>query len=148
MKVKLNANAQAVLDVVRAANNHPTASEIFELVKLERPHIGLASVYRILHGLVEQHAITELRHSDDSCRYDGHVSRHDHAICTECGALLDVPLDIPLSQELLEAIAKTAGIELSFHELRLYGRCLACSSRSRNHNLTIQTALRMPQTVE
>lgn len=131
MREKLNANAQAVLETVRAANNHPTASEVYEAVKMVRSHIGLASVYRILHSLVEQKYIKELRHGDDTCRYDGHISRHDHAICTECGALLDVPINIPLTQELLEQAARATGIELSSHELRLYGRCPACSQKQK-----------------
>lgn len=129
MSKKLNANAQAVLEMVRAAHDHPTASEVYDAVKQVRPQIGLASVYRILHNLVELDYIKELRHSDDTCRYDGHVSRHDHAICTECGALLDVPIDIPLTQEVLEQAARATGIELSSHELRLYGRCPACSKK-------------------
>ena len=126
MKEMLNTNAQAVLDVVRATHNHPTASDIYEIVKERRPHIGLASIYRILHSLVEQGYIKELRHGDESCRYDGRVERHDHAICTECGALLDVPIDIRLAPELLQQAANSTGIELATHELRLYGRCSAC----------------------
>jgi len=130
MKETLNANAQAVLDVIQDAQNHPTALEIFEVVKGTRPRIGLASVYRILHSLVQQGYIKELRHSDESCRYDAHTARHDHAICTVCGALLDVPIEVTLSTEILQAAAEATGIELSSHELRLYGRCPACLSIS------------------
>ena len=54
MKGTLNTNAQAVLDVVKGANSHPTASDVYEAVRKTRPRIGLASVYRILHMLVEQ----------------------------------------------------------------------------------------------
>jgi Fur family transcriptional regulator, peroxide stress response regulator len=136
---KLNKNARAVLETVRAAHNHPTTSEIYETVKQIQPHIGLASVYRILHSLVEQNYIKELRHGDDSCRYDGHVSRHDHAICTSCGTLLDVPINIPLTQEALETAAQAAGIELSFHELRLYGLCPACKKKQAEQALLNST---------
>ena len=52
MKEKLTSNAQAVLDIVRVVDNHPTALEIFETVKHVQPRIGLASVYRILHHLL------------------------------------------------------------------------------------------------
>jgi Fur family transcriptional regulator, peroxide stress response regulator len=129
MHEKLNRNARAVLDTVRAAHNHPTASEIYEAVKQVQPQIGLASVYRILHSLVEQEYIKELRHGDDTCRYDGYMARHDHAICTNCGALLDIPINIPLTQELLETAARATGIELFSHELRLYGLCPTCKEQ-------------------
>ena len=127
LKTKLNSNAQAVLDTVQAVHNHPTAQEIYEAVKRLRPNIGLASVYRILHLLVEQGYIKEVERSDDCTGYDGRVSRHDHAVCTNCGALLDVPVDIIVSSEALEQAALAAGIELGTYEVRLYGLCPSCS---------------------
>lgn len=128
MKETLNENARAVLDVVRASHDHPTVAQIYELVRDKRPRIGLASVYRILHNLVEQGYVKELWHIDESCRYDAHVERHDHAICTVCGALLDVPIEVKLSHDVLQAAAEAAGIELTSHELRLYGRCPLCNT--------------------
>ncbi len=126
MKEKLNANAQAVLEAVRSTENHPTALEVYEAVKRERPRIGLASVYRILHHLVEQEYIRELDLGDESSRYDGRTSRHDHAICRSCGMLLDLPVEVILSQHALQDAARAAGIELESHEVRLYGLCTSC----------------------
>ena len=130
MKEKLNTNALAVLDIVRATHNHPTALEIYDAVKQKRPRIGLASVYRILHQLVERGYINELGRSDESCRYDGQTSRHDHAVCTICGALLDIPIEIVLPQEVLQNAAQAAGITLKSHEVRLYGQCPSCHKTS------------------
>ena len=126
---KLNKNALAVLETVRAAHNHPTAQEIYEAVKPLRPHIGLASVYRILHMLVAQGYLKEVGRNDDCTGYDGRVSRHDHAICTNCGALLDVPVDVLVSTEALEQAALAAGITLGTYEVRLYGLCPSCSTQ-------------------
>src|SRR5579859_198805 len=126
MKEKLNVNAQAVLESVRSTENHPTALEIYDAVKRVRPHMGLASVYRILHHLVEQEYIRELALGDESSRYDGRTSRHDHAICRSCGMLLDVPVEVILSQQALQDAARAAGIELESHEVRLYGICTSC----------------------
>lgn len=128
MKETLNENAQAVLDVVRASHSHLTAAEVYEAVRGKRSRIGIASVYRILHNLVEQGYVKELWHADESCRYDAHVERHDHAICTVCGVLLDIPIEVKVPQGVLQAAAEAAGIELSSHELRLYGRCPLCNT--------------------
>jgi Fur family transcriptional regulator, peroxide stress response regulator len=122
-------NTQAILEIVRAADNHPTAQEIYEAVRHTRPHIGVASVYRILRALVEQGEIKELGASEESHRYDGRLARHDHAVCTNCGALIDLSTEILLSREHLWAAARTAGIELESHEVRLYGRCANCQTR-------------------
>lgn len=132
MKEKLNSNAQAVLDIVGAAENHPTALEIYEAVKRVRPRIGLASVYRILHHLVEQEYIKEVGRNEECCRYDGNISRHDHAVCTTCGALLDIPVEITVPQEVLQTAAQAAGIKLGSHEVRLYGRCSSCQAHNNN----------------
>ncbi|HLI05047.1 MAG TPA: transcriptional repressor [Ktedonobacteraceae bacterium] len=128
-KTQLNRNAQAVLEVVQAAHNHPTAQEIYEAVKLVRPKIGLASVYRILHALSEQGYIKEVGRSDDCTGYDGRTFRHDHAICTNCGALLDVPVDVLVSAEALEQAALATGIKLGTYEVRLYGLCPSCAAK-------------------
>lgn len=138
MKGTLNTNAQAVLDVVRRTHNHPTASDVYEAVRAKRPRMGLASVYRILHMLVKQGWIKEVQHNDETCHYDARIDRHDHAICTACGKLIDVPVELNFPQELLESAAKSAGIVFSSYELRLYGLCSACSQNGGNGLAPIQ----------
>src|SRR5260370_37232972 len=78
MEHTLNTNAHAVLDVLRASQNHPTALEVYESVRRARPRIGLATVYRILHQLTEQGLIKELEYGSECSRYDAHIRRHDH----------------------------------------------------------------------
>jgi Fur family peroxide stress response transcriptional regulator len=128
MEKMLNANAQAVLDVVRSTQTHPTALEVYTQVRRQRPHIGLASVYRILHQLVKRGEILELSSGDEGSRYDGHIVRHDHAICRSCGALLDIPVAVAISQEALREAADTIGLLLESHEVRLYGYCTSCQT--------------------
>ena len=122
----LSTNARAVLDMLRAAKNHPTALDVHETVRQVRPQIGLATVYRILHQLTAQGLIKELGRSDECCRYDARTQRHDHAICTTCGALFDIPMTISLPDKALQQAAQAAGIELTSYEVRIYGRCSAC----------------------
>ena len=127
----LNANARAVLATVRESVSHPTAQEVYDAVRLTRPKIGLATVYRILHQLAQQGVIQVWGYGSECARYDGRVHRHDHAYCTECGALLDVPVEIELPREALEKAARATGIEMGSHEVRIYGRCENCQARSK-----------------
>ena len=129
LKEKLNTNAQAVLDVVRSVQTHPTALEVYERVKQVRPRIGLASVYRILGHLVEQEYIKEISYGDGSSRYDGRTTRHDHGVCTNCGALIDLPQEVRVSHQVLQQAAQAVGLELDTHEVRIYGRCTTCQER-------------------
>ncbi len=130
MKQTLKPNARAILGVVRAAKNHPTALEVYEQVRHERPHIGLATVYRLLHQLTQQGLLNELVQGSDGSRFDARTHRHDHAVCTTCGALLDIPLDVAISNEALQAAARSSGLELGSYEVRLYGRCASCQQGS------------------
>src|SRR5258708_39274124 len=103
----LNANARAVLEALRASASHPTAQEVYDEVRLARPRIGLATVYRILRQLAEQGTIKVWGYGSESARYDAHTERHDHAFCTVCGALVDLPVEIALPDGTLEAAALT-----------------------------------------
>lgn len=123
-------NARAVLEVLRASPRHPTAQEIYDEVRHTRPKIGLATVYRILHQLTEQGVIKMWGDGSERARYDACTHRHDHACCTECGTVLDVPLEIEIPREILEQAARATGITVGFHEIRIYGRCQHCQARS------------------
>lgn len=126
----LNQNARAVLAVLRASVSHPTAQEVYDEVRRTRPKIGLATVYRILHQLAEQGIIKVWGYGNASARYDARTHRHDHAYCTTCGTLLDVPVGIELSHEMLEQAARATGIEMGSHEVRIYGCCRNCQTRN------------------
>lgn len=131
----LNANARAVLEVLRGSARHPTAQEVYEEVRLTRPRIGLATVYRILRQLAEQGMIKVWGYGSESARYDARTHRHDHAFCTECGALLDVPVEIEMSRAELEKAARATGMEMGSHEVRIYGRCQDCQAKDAAHGL-------------
>ena len=126
----LNANAQAVLETLRGSTSHPTAQEVYDEVRRVRPKIGLATVYRILRQLAEQGVIKVWGYGSESARYDARTHRHDHAFCIECGALLDVPVEIELPRAELEKAARATGMEIGSHEVRIYGRCTSCQARS------------------
>lgn len=136
MKKTLTVNAQAVLEAVRNAPYHSTALEVYEIVRQEQPHIGLASIYRILRSLVEQGYIRELHLGDESSQYDGHIARHDHAICRVCGKLVDIPVDVAFSSQALQEAAFTVGMVLETHEVRLYGCCLSCQAAQEDKKAT------------
>src|SRR3569832_1894692 len=83
---RLTPQRRAVLDVLQAATDHPTAAEVFARVKIASPGIGPATVYRSLALLVANGLALELSLVDGSAtRYDGIVSRHDHLVCTSGG---------------------------------------------------------------
>ena len=115
---------EVVLRVIRGANEHLTANEVFDDARRTLPSISFATVYNSLRYLREMGLIGEIRFGNGSSRYDRMTQRHDHAICTECGKLVDIEMEIP------EAVLKRAAKESRFKperlEFTLRGLCPDC----------------------
>lgn len=127
--LRLTPQRQAVLDVLVAAHDHPTAAQVFERVRAQQPGIGPATVYRTLGLLVAGGQARMLALGEGaSARYDANVDRHDHVVCTECGAAMDV--DARLPDETLAQLAVTTGYDLTEYDLQFRGRCPTCRRRS------------------
>jgi Fur family ferric uptake transcriptional regulator/Fur family peroxide stress response transcriptional regulator len=122
---RLTPQRRAVLDVVAASHDHPTAADVLQRVRAVVPEVGAATVYRTLSLLVESGQVAELRlgHGNPT-RYDREVHRHGHLLCEGCGTVVDVRVDV--SPQLIEETARPYGFEVSTYDLRVLGRCAAC----------------------
>ena len=125
--LRLTPQRQAVLDVLRAAHDHPTAQDVLDRVRHTSPGIGAATVYRALGQLVEQGQALELDLGAAAARYDANTARHDHVVCTGCGAAADV--DAPLPHRVAADVASVTGFTVTGHDLRFRGLCPTCQSR-------------------
>ena len=88
----LTPQRQVVLRVVTESPEHLTANEIFEAARKSLPSISFATVYNSLKYLKEAGLVREINFGKGSSRYDRETARHDHAICTRCGKLVDFDL--------------------------------------------------------
>ncbi|MCI9220445.1 MAG: transcriptional repressor [Lachnospiraceae bacterium] len=91
--LKVTRQRMAVLEAIAACpKEHLTAEEIFELVKVDCPDIGLATVYRTIQLLGSLHLIDRINFDDGFVRYEMGSAlegtgrhRHHHLICIKCG---------------------------------------------------------------
>lgn len=120
----LTKQRQAVLRVIYDSDQHLTANEVFELARRIQPGISFATVYNSLRYLKNEKLIGEVRFGTDATRYDRKLTRHDHAICGECGKLVDLELSIPA--ELLEHAADLSKFKAESIEVILRGTCPEC----------------------
>jgi len=118
---------QVVLRVIRESDEHLTANEVFEGARQLLPGISFATVYNSLRFLKNEGLIGEIRFGMDATRYDRKLTRHDHAICTECGKLVDMDLSIP--QRLIKEAAERSQFQANSVELTLRGLCPDCSNK-------------------
>ena len=124
-RVGLTRQRTLVLDVVRTPDEHPTATEVFERARKKMPGISFATVYNSLRYLKDAGLIREIASFGKSpSRYDSETYRHDHAVCSECGKLVD--FDLPGTVALQRAAARASRFQAESVHLTLYGRCPDC----------------------
>jgi Fur family transcriptional regulator, peroxide stress response regulator len=121
---KLTPQREAVLQVIRTREDHPTANEIFEAARAILPAISYATVYNSLRYLRETGLVREINFGDSASRYDGITKRHDHAICTNCGKLVD--FDLNEAADLMRAAARKSRFKPERVYLTLMGLCPDC----------------------
>jgi Fur family peroxide stress response transcriptional regulator len=122
----LTRQREVVLQVIRDAEEHLTANEVFDKAKQLLPGISFATVYNSLRYLKEAGHIAEISFGNGASRFDSMTSRHDHAICTKCGKLVDMELDLPA--ELVRMAAEYSKFKPESVELTLRGLCPNCSN--------------------
>jgi len=121
---RLTPQRDAVLQVIRTREDHPTANEIFEAARALLPAISYATVYNSLRYFRETGLVREISFGNSASRYDGITDRHDHAICTNCGKLVD--FDLNEAADLMGAAARKSRFKPETVYLTLMGLCPDC----------------------
>ena len=124
----LTKQREVVLQVIRDAREHLTANEVFSAAKDLLPSISFATVYNSLRYLKDAGHIAEIQFGNGASRFDRMTHRHDHAICTSCGKLVDIEMELP--EELLKKAAKYSKFKPESLEFTLRGVCPECSGKN------------------
>jgi Fur family peroxide stress response transcriptional regulator len=111
--------AEAVLNSVK----HPTAEQVYDIVKRTNPSISLSTVYNTLHTLNDTNMLQEIAFSN-SHRYDPNTDIHVNLVCQNCGEIIDVE-DKTIEQE-VDRISKNRGFSIIGNRFDLYGICRKC----------------------
>lgn len=123
-KNRNTAQRQIILEELRKVKSHPTADQVYEMVKKRMPGIGLATVYRNLDYLRQNGMVIKLESKGDKARYDGFIEPHCHLICKSCGCITDIDdvSEVGLKSDQL----KQSGFEPSYDFLEIFGFCKKC----------------------
>ena len=120
----LTRQREVVLRVIRDADAHLTANEVFGRAKELLPSISFATVYNSLRFLKDAGHIAEISFGNGASRFDRMTHRHDHAICTSCGKLVDIEMEHPA--ELVKKAARQSKFRPESLEFTLRGTCPEC----------------------
>ena len=119
---------QSVYDALCAARSHPSAEQLYSLLKPQMPELSLGTVYRNLGVLLEEGRIISVGRVDGEERYDADTSSHPHFICASCGCVLDLPANTDLEGYCRAVEAFTQGKVFSC-SVSFCGLCKDCETR-------------------
>jgi Fe2+/Zn2+ uptake regulation proteins len=137
----LKVTKQRVLILQVLANGfdkHLTAEEIYQLVKVGYPDIGLATVYRTIQLLLELNLINRINLDDGYVRYEigdkkGTIGQHHHhLICLKCKKITS--FEGELVNNIGRCVPVSYNFEVNDYEVKLYGYCSECSTKSKLEN--------------
>ncbi|NLO05247.1 MAG: transcriptional repressor [candidate division WS1 bacterium] len=124
---RMTRQCRAVLDALASVDMHPTAAEVYEIVRETVPDISQGTVYRNLRRLVELGYAQELDYGPGASHFDASVESHCHARCTNCSKIIDLDIDSSLAPCLKEAQAAAKGWQISDQRIEFEGLCPECS---------------------
>ncbi len=116
-----------ILEELRKNPIHPTADELYNLVRRRLPRVSLGTVYRNLDLLAEDGDILKLDSAGSSKRFDGTTTPHYHVRCLKCGRVADVPVSVPSPD--ISAV-HLPGFRITAARIEFDGLCDACASSS------------------
>ena len=129
--MKYSKQRALILETLKQNPSHPTAEEIFKLVRQKDANISLATVYRNLNQLADHGIIRKLEHIDNVARFDHTLSEHHHFICTSCSKVIDIaPSILPY---LKEQITEQTGLAVTHADIFLKGLCPHCRNTQPNN---------------
>ena len=117
---------RAVLaELLDAGDLHLSAEELAERIHAQHPNVHLSTVYRTLDSLSDAGLVTVARFNDRPVTYHLTVDVHHHAVCTTCGAVINLP---PAAVAALgEHLLRTYGFHAEPSHLTIPGRCARCA---------------------
>ena len=129
--MKYSKQRAEILKTVTENRIHPTADTVYTLMREKMPDISLGTVYRNLNLLAENGDIRKIPVPNGSDRFDSRMNPHEHMICTECGEVFDIDMDI------MSNVKPLAGREHNFTisscSLTVYGICAKCAEKNKNY---------------
>jgi len=126
--LRLTRQRMVILEELRKVNTHPSADEIYEMVRKRLPRVSLGTIYRNLEILSETGEIQRLETGSHLKRFDGRADNHYHIRCLRCDRLVD--LFVHLGMELDDRIRGATDFSVLGHKLEFVGICPNCQRRA------------------
>ena len=93
--LRVTRQREVVYAALFACRSHPTAEELFRMVREQDGEVSLATIYNTLDALAAAGLSRRIPHASGSgpCRYDADISPHAHVTMPD-GQAIDLPPDL------------------------------------------------------
>jgi Fur family transcriptional regulator, ferric uptake regulator len=126
-KMRLTTQRQIILEELGKVTSHPTANEVYDMVRQRLPRIGLGTVYRNLELMAEGGLILKLEVGGTQKRFDATIDPHYHIRCAQCEKVDDI--EIPVQKHINDIATASSDYHILGHHIEFSGICKECSEK-------------------
>ena len=128
---RMTSQRKLLLDIIRNAQGHLDADEIFIKAKERDPRISLSTVYRNLNLLKESGLVSELHLFEGHHHYELNIlPLHHHVVCLGCGSIVE--FESEYFDKIKAAIENDIGFKVNKIEIDVRGYCRICQESEIN----------------
>ena len=122
--LRVTSQRLVLLRTLQRLDRHVSAEELFGAASGTLPGLSLPTVYATLELLERLGLVRRVAGAGGAALYDAGRAAHEHLVCRDCGAVVDVPGSADLGA--LRRAAERAGMAVDGAEVMLQGLCAAC----------------------
>jgi Fur family ferric uptake transcriptional regulator len=116
----------AVAELVAESDRHGwTLDDAHEALRSDGVAADPSSVFRALVHLAERGELEQIDLGDGRARFERSGSHHEHIVCSECGAVAEVPGC--LIEKAVPEVERQTGFSVTGHRLTFSGQCETCA---------------------
>jgi len=123
--MRLTPQRQIILEELSKVKTHPTANEVYDMVRKRLPRIGLGTVYRNLDLMADSGMILKLEVGGTQKRFDATTDLHYHIRCCRCGRVDDIEMDV--FHDLEQSASNATDYQVLGHHIEFTGICKSCT---------------------
>jgi Fur family ferric uptake transcriptional regulator len=124
--LRMTRQRKVILEELQHMMTHPSAEEVYDVVRKRLHRISLGTVYRNLEILSELGEITKLEFGGTIKRFDPNPEDHYHIRCSLCDKVVDAPM--ALLDHVEAHLSKKTEFKIIGHRLEFYGLCPECAA--------------------
>ena len=132
MTEKHTIQRRVIVEELSLLKSHPTADELFQIVRIRLPKISLATVYRNLADLAASGRIRKTELPGGKARFETKIEPHFHLRCVHCEAIEDLPLS---KEEIGDFLKDKVTRRVQDFELCFSGLCRSCQELRKLQNV-------------